>query len=194
MVRSPGFGSTTTNSFALFRLGFPPAPALLRLNLARYRNSQAHSTKGTPSEGLPLPPTCCGRMVSGSLSLPSPGFFSPFPHGTTPLSVAASYLALDRGRPSFRQGFSSLAVLRWLSHEVCSRLRYGALTPSGRPSHAVLLQRTLLTSRGPARPSKQLLLPPTGNGVHLTPVWVWALPPSLAATKGISLDFFSSRY
>ena len=53
VVRSPGFGSTTTNSFALFRLGFPPAPALPCLNLARYRNSQAHSTKGTPSEGYP---------------------------------------------------------------------------------------------------------------------------------------------
>ena len=33
--------------FALFRLGFPPAPELLFLNLAAYRNSQAHSTKGT---------------------------------------------------------------------------------------------------------------------------------------------------
>ena len=63
-------------------------------------------------------PTCCGLMVSGSLSLPSPGFFSPFPHGTSALSVAATYLALDRGRPSFRQGFSGLAVLRNLFHEV----------------------------------------------------------------------------
>ncbi len=33
-------------------------------------------------------PTCCGSTVSGSLSLPSPGFFSPFPHGTSALSVA----------------------------------------------------------------------------------------------------------
>ena len=52
-------------------------------------------------------------MVSGSLSLPSPGFFSPFPHGTYSLSVVAEYLALDRGRPRFRQGFSCLAVLRY---------------------------------------------------------------------------------
>ena len=34
--------------FALFRLGFPTAPDLQILNLAAYRNSQAHSTKGTP--------------------------------------------------------------------------------------------------------------------------------------------------
>ena len=37
---------------ALFRLGFPPAPRLLSLNLAAYGDSQVHSTKGTPS-----PPT-----------------------------------------------------------------------------------------------------------------------------------------
>ena len=52
-------------------------------------------------------------MVSGSISLPSPGFFSPFPHGTCSLSVAAEYLALDRGRPRFRQGFTCPAVLRY---------------------------------------------------------------------------------
>ena len=52
-------------------------------------------------------------MVSGSISLPSPGFFSSFPHGTCPLSVANSYLALDRGRPGFRQDFSCPAVLRY---------------------------------------------------------------------------------
>ena len=97
--------------FALFRLGFPQAPELLFLNLAAYRNSQAHSTKGT------LPPlravTSCQFMVSGSISLPSPGFFSSFPHGTCPLSVANSYLALDRGRPCFRQDSSCPAVLRY---------------------------------------------------------------------------------
>ena len=30
------------------------------------------------------PATSCRSMVSGSVSLPSPGFFSPFPHGTLP--------------------------------------------------------------------------------------------------------------
>ena len=56
-------------------------------------------------------------MVSGSISLPLPGFFSPFPHGTYSLSVAVEYLALDRGRPYFRQGSSCPAVLR--SHPLC---------------------------------------------------------------------------
>ena len=48
-------------------------------------------------------PTCCGLMVSGSISLPSPGFFSPFPHGTGSLSVSREYLALEDGPPIFSQ-------------------------------------------------------------------------------------------
>ncbi len=35
------------------------------------------------------------HAVSGSISLPSQGFFSPFPHGTGSLSVSQEYLALD---------------------------------------------------------------------------------------------------
>ena len=58
---------------ALFRLGFPTAPGLLSLNLATYGNSQAHSTKGTPSPSRAL--TACRSTVSGSLSLPSRGAF-----------------------------------------------------------------------------------------------------------------------
>jgi hypothetical protein len=33
--------------------------------------------------------TVCKHPVSDSLSLPSPGFFSPFPHGTRALSLAS---------------------------------------------------------------------------------------------------------
>ncbi len=36
---------------------------------------------------LAPPLTACKHTVSGSISLPSPGFFSPFPHGTCALSV-----------------------------------------------------------------------------------------------------------
>ncbi len=51
-------------------------------------------------------------MVSGTISLPSQGFFSPFPHGTGSLSVANEYLALGDGPPGFPQGFTCPAVLR----------------------------------------------------------------------------------
>ena len=57
------------------------------LNLATEINSLAHSPKGTPSRRRNDALTGCKHTVSDSLSLPSPGFFSPFPHGTCPLSV-----------------------------------------------------------------------------------------------------------
>ena len=50
--------------------------------------------------------------VSGSISLPCSGFFSPFPHGTGSLSVSQEYLALPDGAGRFPQGVSDLAVLR----------------------------------------------------------------------------------
>ena len=58
------------------------------------------------------PSTACRRVVSGTISLPSQGFFSPFPHGTGSLSVANEYLALPDGPGRFPQGSTCPAVLR----------------------------------------------------------------------------------
>jgi hypothetical protein len=81
-----------------------------RLKLAAYFKSLTHYTKGTPSphEGAP---TACRRPVSGTVSLPSSGCFSPFPHGTGSLSVTEEYLGLEGGPPMFRQDFSCPALL-----------------------------------------------------------------------------------
>src|SRR2546422_11748157 len=57
------------------------------------------------------PPAACKQTVSGSLSLPSPGFFSPFPLGTGSLSVAGEYLALEGGPPRFLRGCTCPVVL-----------------------------------------------------------------------------------
>jgi hypothetical protein len=85
------------------------------LNLATPSYSPAHYAKGTRSGGSGCPeialPPLVGATVSGSLSLPSPGFFSPFPHGTGSLSVAREYLALEGGPPSFPRGCSGPVVL-----------------------------------------------------------------------------------
>ena len=68
-------------------------------------------------------------MVSGSISLPSSGFFSPFPHGTGSLSVSCEYLALADGPAGFTQDFSCPALLRvplrfaWLRVRDCHPLR-----------------------------------------------------------------------
>ena len=52
-----------------------------------------------------MAPTACKRMVSGSISLPYSGFFSPFPHGTSSLSVSQEYLALPDGPGQIHTGF-----------------------------------------------------------------------------------------
>ena len=63
------------------------------------------------------PPTACKCTVSGTISLPSQGFFSPFPHGTGSLSVAKEYLALRDGPRRFPRDFTCPAVLRNLPSE-----------------------------------------------------------------------------
>ena len=84
------------------------------------------------------PPTACRHAVSGTISLPSQGFFSPFPHGTGSLSVANEYLALPDGPGGFPQGSTCPAVLRSHSKSDCI-FQYGAVTLFGRPFQAVLI-------------------------------------------------------
>src|SRR6056300_1907980 len=74
------------------------------VKLATENKSLTHYTKGTQSPRRA--PTACTHTVSCSISLPSPGFFSPFPHGTSSLSVSKEYLALEDGPPMFSQGFT----------------------------------------------------------------------------------------
>ena len=72
-------------TLALFTLGFPAAPDIHVLNLAPYINSPDHSTKGTTSH---LNVLCVlVNIWFQVLFTPLPRFFSPFPHGTSPLSV-----------------------------------------------------------------------------------------------------------
>ena len=96
-----------------------------RLKLARQIKSLTHYTKGTPSPRRA--PTDCKHPVSGSLSLPSSGYFSPFPHGTGSLSVMHEYLGLEGGPPTFRQDFTCPALLE--DHRAF--YPYGAVTHSG---------------------------------------------------------------
>jgi hypothetical protein len=72
------------------------------------RNSPAHSSIGTRSAAAPLrrgggaPLADRGQTVSGTLSLPSPGCFSPFPRGTRALSVARCIQPWTVGGPGSR--------------------------------------------------------------------------------------------
>ncbi len=89
MGSSPGFVSNPSDCIALFRLAFAAAPPItgltLPLRLTRWLILQK-ARRHTLSEDHSAP-TGCKRTVSGSISLPLPGVFSPFPHGTCSLSV-----------------------------------------------------------------------------------------------------------
>ncbi len=118
-------------------------------------------------------------MVSGSLSLPCSGFFSPFPHGTGSLSVSQEYLALADGPARFTQGFTCPALLRIplsITLFSCTGLS---------PSTAWLSNQFQFITHGMSWSYN-----PNVAGTTL----VWAAPLSLATTNGITLVFSSSAY
>ena len=142
-------------------------------------DSKAQYAKGTPSPQKGAP-TACGRTVSGSLSLRCPRCFSPFPHGTCALSVSRECLALADGAAGFGQGSSDPALLRvqaWLAPVS----RTGLSPTMARLSRRLPLQ-SLLPRRRPYYPVRALTRT------------VWAVPLSLASTRGVTVVFLSSDY
>ena len=111
MCRSLGFASTPADST-------PSSGSLsLRLRASWRLTSPAMVTRRfimqkARRHHMNVAPTACRRMVSGTISLPSSGCFSPFPHGTSALSVSREYSALPDGPGGFAQGSSCPALLR----------------------------------------------------------------------------------
>src|ERR1044072_2927619 len=93
-----------------FRTRFRFASIPEEFRLATDSNSQTHEAKGTPSPLRALTP--CKHIISGTISLRSQRFFSPFPRGTCSLSVANEYLGLRRGRRRFIRSFTCIVLLR----------------------------------------------------------------------------------
>ncbi len=77
-------------------------------------------------------------MISGSFSLRSQRFFSPFPRGTCSLSVANEYLALRGGPRSFTRDFTYIVLLR-NSLGVFEAFGYGPFTLFGAIFHSLHL-------------------------------------------------------
>ena len=100
---------------------------------------------------------------------PLPGFFSPFLHSTGTLSVDHEYLALEDGPPIFEQDVTCPA--RFL-------VSRGTLDPAAAYRFHVRGFHPLWPDF-PDRSRK------------LAAIECWADPISLAATFGISVDFFS---
>ena len=94
--RSLGFASTPADyapcsdslSLRVPLSGALASPAMVTRRFIMQK-ARRHPSKGAP--------TACRRTVSGSVSLPCPGCFSPFPHGTRSLSVSRECLVLPDG-------------------------------------------------------------------------------------------------
>ena len=126
-----------------------------------------------------MAPTACKRTVSGSISLPCSGFFSPFLHSTCSLSVSQEYLALADGAACFRQDSSGPALLRILLRVACLPVRAFHPLRTAFPDRSRSQASTMSESYNP--------------GGAVTPT-VWALPRSLATTCGIIVIFSSCGY
>ena len=138
-----GFGSAPTYSLALFRLAFASAPALKPLTSHGRSNSPDHNAKGTPSPAAP-PKGSPGsdRLYAHGFRISftrRQAFFSPFPHGTRPLSVTGSYLALEDGPPRFNRDSSCPGLLGCLTSSITRISPTGLSPPPVRRSRRVRL-------------------------------------------------------
>src|SRR5688572_4744643 len=125
MDRSLRFRVYRARLIALLGLAFAPAPPFgLTLPHTVTRRPIMQKVRGNTFPCGHSAPTACRHTVSGPISLPSPGFFSPFPRGTRSLSVDEEYLALEDGPPRFPPGCSCPAVLGYL-------LELPSLSPTG---------------------------------------------------------------
>ena len=150
MARSPRFGSRTRDSTALIGLAFATAtpPGLTSPHAT---DSQAHSSKGTPSpphpDGCGEAPTDCRHTVSGTLSLPSRGTFHPsltvLVHYRSPGSIQPYQVVLAdshgipraprySGTPTTAHDPPSTGLSPSVAgHSHAARLNHGFLTVSG---------------------------------------------------------------
>src|SRR5258707_15762281 len=162
-----------------------------RLKLARHMKSLTHYTKGTPSPRAGAP-TACRLSISGSISPPSSGCFSPFPHGTGSLSVAEEYLGLEGGPPTFRQNFTCSALLKDTSIALPVR-GYHPLRPCFPDRFRLSLMyhwpgpRSLATTNGV---SVDVL---SSRYLDVSVPWVRLKPPILFGSLIPSLDNWKSK-
>ena len=115
-----------------------------------------------------------------------PGYFSPFPHGTRPLSVTHSYLDLPHGRGGFTRDSTSPTLLGNATRQAVRlrlrghhplRQRIQPLSAHTRLYHCPTpLQEGAAASHNTGRA--------TAGAYHTRPVW--SAPLSLATTHGIS--------
>jgi hypothetical protein len=153
---------------ARFHYGYPPP-----VNLATHRNSQAHSSKGTQSLTLL-------RLVSTRFQVlfhdPSPGHFSPFPHGTSALSVTRKYSGLGGGPPRFTRNFTG-SVLLGNTPGRHADFRYRAVTVYGQAFQPAPLPARFVTPCQRGSTDQMVPRPPPRNPCRVSHVTGLASSP-----------------
>jgi hypothetical protein len=181
---------------ALFGLAFATATPH-GLTSPHTTNSQAHSSKGTPSPPVTSHSkalTDCKRTVSGTISLPSRGTFH------LSLTVLVRYrspgsIQAYRVVPTDSQQISRARCYLGIHHDSHTVFVYGTLTLYDRPSQTTSTNRMISYCR-PIRQNRQdkphnpTRTTPAGYHMHM----VWPLPRSLATTDGITVVFSSCGY
>src|SRR6516162_405584 len=154
---------------ALFRLAFTtatrhrltsPHTVTRRLILQKARGHITH-----PQAGVTLP-----RLVSTRFQVlfhdPSPGCFSPFPHGTSSLSVTRKYSGLGGGPPGFTRN-STGSVLLGTTPGSHAGFAYGTITRYGGIFQDLPLPARFITPCHSGRNDQALPLPLPRNARRL---------------------------
>ena len=146
---------------ALFGLAFAPASPH-GLTSRHTTNSQAHSSKGTPSARKPL--TDCKHTVSGTISLPSRGTFH---HSLTVLSTIGHQEVFRQpsGLGRFTQDSTSPVLLgQYCPRHAPTSSAYGGITHYATPSQTIQLPAS---TRAPSPAEEKTGQP--HNPAHATP-------------------------
>ena len=136
------------------------------------QKARRQATRRQPSDRL----SAHGFRISFTRHL---ACFSPFPHGTSALSVIEEYLGLEGGPPRFAQNSTWSALLGIPLGAVHVRLPGCHRLWRAIPGRFVLV--SCIPRCGPTTPREHAPM-------------VWPLSRSLTATRNISVDFFSSGY
>src|SRR6266567_1929566 len=187
MGRSLRFGSTACDSDrpiqTRFRYGYPT-----RVNLATYRNSQAHSSKGTRSlhfsPKAENAPTACRHTVSGAISRPLTGALFTFP--SRYLFPIAHHYSGNRGCFLFLWVLRCFTSPRYLHLPYVFRQGRWAITPNqvspfGNPRIEVWLPTPRGLSQVPTS-----FIGSWCQGIHRVPLLTWQLQMMLASTVQFS--------
>ena len=183
MDSSSGFGSTPGDKRAIhtrFRCG----SAYYSLNRPQRvtRRIILQKARRQPALNEPRPSTACKQLVSGSISLPSPGYFSPFPHGTVRYR-SLRVLSLGRWASQLHAGCLVSGATQAQSRAACMRPLPGSHGLRQRvPGVFACNALTLVPGGSPAWTGFQ---PRARNACRLDTRTVWANPGSLAATTGM---------